>query len=303
MTKPLNSDAQMSTGDTPKGFLYAFGAYAIWGGLPVYMKMTSEMPTLEVLSHRVIWSLPIALAVLLIIGRTADLRAALRNPRMMGMGLITASLISVNWGLYVYAMQSGQALQAALGYYINPLVSIVIGSVLLGERLSKLQWGAVALAAIAVLVLTIEAGRVPVLALALTGTWAAYAYFKRSLPIGPNQGFALEAMILLPFALGYVIWLPTTGAPSFFEHDALNMWLLIGCGIVTAVPLMLYANGAKLLRLSTIGIMQYFTPTLIFLTAIFAFGETFERGQMIAFPMIWTAMGIYIFSLVRNARH
>lgn len=302
MSSALKSDVQMSTGDSPKGFLYAFGAYGIWGALPIYMKMTTGLPTLEVLAHRVIWSLPIALAILFWLGRTRDLRAALQNPRMLAMAAVTAGLVSVNWGLYVYAMQSGQALEAALGYYINPLFSIMLGAVLLGERLTRLQWGAVALAGLAVLILAIDAGRVPVLALALTLTWAFYAYFKRSLPIGPNQGFALEVMLLLPFALAYAVYLPTTGAPSFFEHTLSEQALLFGCGIITAVPLMFYANGAKLLRLSTIGIMQYFTPTLIFFTAIFLFGEPFQRGQMIAFPMIWLAMLIYIYSLLRTAR-
>ena len=155
--------------DSARGFGFALAAYMLWGFLPIYMKALSDVPVLEVLAHRVIWSVPVAGAILIWLGRTADLRAALRNPRMIGMAGLTAALISVNWAIYVWSIQSGQALEAALGYYINPLFSVFLGAVLLKERLSRAQWAAIALAALAVLVLTYEAGRVPVVALGLTG--------------------------------------------------------------------------------------------------------------------------------------
>lgn len=288
--------------DTALGFAYALGAYVFWGFLPLYMKALAHVPTLEVLAHRVIWSVPVSILVLLVLRRGADLGAALRSWRLLGMAAMTSGLIAVNWGIYVWSIQSGQALEAALGYYINPLFSILLGAVLLKERLSPSQWAAVALAAIAVGVLTWEGGRVPTLALALTLTWGLYAYLKRRLPLGPNQGFALEVLILLPLSLGYALWLHARGEAFFAQGVPSDDLLIMGLGLVTALPLMVYANAAKLLRLSTIGIMQYIAPTMIFLTAVFWFGERMDTGRMIAFPMIWAALALYSVSLVRQAR-
>ncbi|RUS60427.1 EamA family transporter RarD [Pseudorhodobacter sp. E13] len=286
--------------DSLGGFLFALSAYLLWGFLPLYMKALAHVPPQEIIAHRVLWSLPVAAVVLIVQGRTADLRRALRTPSMLKMGLVTALLISVNWGFYVWAIAAGFALDAALGYYINPLFSIFIGAVLLKEGLTGLQKAAVALAALAVVVLTVEAGKLPVVAMALMLTWGFYAYFKKQLPIGPNQGFTLEVLIMTPFALAYVIYAQITGTSHFLQGNPTDSWLLFGCGIVTAVPLMLYANGAKKLRLSTIGIMQYIAPTMIFLTAVFIFHEPFGTARMIAFPMIWAALVLYSVAMFRG---
>ncbi len=301
MADPIPSPMPKN-GDSPRGFAFALTAYFLWGFLPLYMKAMAHIPAAEVIAHRILWSVPVAGAVLIVLGRTADLRTALRNPRMMGMAALTAVIISVNWGIYVWAIQSGHALDAALGYYINPLFSIFLGAVLLGERLDRIQMAAIALAVAAVAVLTIDAGRLPVVALALTVSWAAYAFLKKQLPIGPNQGFMLEVLILLPMALAYLGWLIWRGESHFWVGNTADTLLLLGCGVITAGPLMIYANGAKLLRLSTIGILQYIAPTMIFLTAVFIFGEPFGRAQMIAFPMIWGALAMYTVALVRQAR-
>ncbi len=266
------------------------------------MKLLSHIPAAEVVAHRVIWSLPIAAVVLIILRRTDALREALRNPRMLAMGCVTAALISVNWGIYVWAITSGNALEAALGYYINPLFSIFLAAVLLGERLTKAQMLAITLAAGAVLVLTLDAGRMPWVALALTVSWGFYALAKKSLPIGPNQGFLLEVLILIVPAIGYLGYLTATGQSHFSLAPTRDTWLLIGCGAVTAVPLMIYANGAKLLRLSTIGVLQYIAPTMIFLVAVLVFGEPFGKARMIAFPMIWTALIVYSGSMFLSMR-
>jgi chloramphenicol-sensitive protein RarD len=290
-----------SGGDTARGFGFAVSAYLFWGVLPVYMKALAHMPPSEVVAHRVLWSVPVAGAILWATGRTGDLGRALRDRRTLAMAALTATIISVNWGIYVWAIGAGLALDAALGYYVNPLFSVFLGAVLLKERLTRAQVAAIALAAIAVGVLTWETGRVPVAALALMLTWGAYAYFKRSLPIGPNQGFLLEVLLLTPFALGWLALLAARGE-AHFGGTAGDSWLLAGTGIVTAVPLILYAYGAKGLRLSTIGILQYISPTLIFLTAVFVFGEEFGRAERIAFPMIWAALAIYTLSLLQSAR-
>ncbi len=292
---PLNTDS-------PRGLAFAISSYLLWGVLPVYMKALAHIPPPEVIAHRVIWSVPIAAMVLIWLGRTADLKAALRSPRMLGMGCVTAALISVNWGIYVWAIGAGHAMDAALGYYINPLFSVFLGAVLLGERLNRAQMVAIALAVAAVAVLTWDAGRLPLVALSLTITWGIYAYCKKSLPLGPNQGFMLEVLILTPFALAYLGWLIWTGDSHFLAGVPFDTAMLLGCGVVTAVPLMLYANGAKLLRLSTIAVLQYIAPTMILLTAVFWFGEPFGTARMIAFPMIWAALVIYSVTLIQRSR-
>jgi chloramphenicol-sensitive protein RarD len=287
--------------DTPQGLAFAVTAYVLWGFLPLYMKALEHIPAAEVVAHRVIWSVPVAGALLIVLRRTGDLRAALRSPRVLAMGCMTAALISLNWGIYVWAIANGHALDAALGYYINPLFSVLLGAVLLRERLSPAQWAAISLAALAVLVLAVSAGSLPWVAICLTLTWGFYAFFKKSLPIGPNQGFLLEVLILLPPALAYAAYLSASGQ-AHLGGTGLDTGLLLGCGVVTAVPLIVYANGAKLLRLSTIGILQYIAPTMIFLIAVFAFGETFGQARMIAFPLIWLALVIYSVSLLRQLR-
>ena len=287
--------------DTPQGLAFAMTAYLIWGVLPLYMKLLSHVPAIEVVAHRVIWSVPIAAAVLLILRRTSALMEALRSPRVLAMACVTAALVTVNWGIYVWSIAADRALDAALGYYINPLFSVCLGALLLGERLTRAQLVAVGLAGSAVIVLWVDAGSLPWPAVGLTVSWGFYAFFKKSLPIGPNQGFLLEVLILMPFALGYLIYLGTTGQGSFGAEMNTTV-LLIGTGFVTAGPLMIYANGAKLLKLSTIGVLQYVAPTMIFLVAVFLFDEPFGQARMIAFPLIWAALVIYTVSLIRQLR-
>ena len=301
MSHPNALATPIQSGDSPAGLGFAISAYVLWGFLPLYMKLVAHIPSSEVVAHRVIWSVPIAAAVLVVLGRTGDIRAALSSPRTILLGCLTAGLISINWGIYVWSIANDQALEAALGYYINPLFSMFLGAVFLGERLNRLQLVAIALAASAVLVLTFDRGGLPVVALALTLTWGLYALCKKSLPIGPNQGFLLEVLILLFPALAYWGWLESTGA-SHFTVSGGDVWLLLGCGVVTAVPLLLYANGAKRLRLTTIAILQYIAPTMIFLVAVFLFDEPFGQARAIAFPMIWAAVAIYLLSVFRRRR-
>lgn len=287
--------------DTPHGLMFAIAAYVMWGFLPLYMKLLSHVPAAEIVAHRVIWSIPIAGAVLIALRRTKDLKEAFRNPKMLMMACLTASLVSVNWGTYVYSIAIDRAADAALGYYINPLFSMFLGIVLLGERPTRAQKLSIGLAAIAVVVLIVESPSPPWVPLILTGSWGFYAYFKKSLPIGPNQGFLLEVLILSIPAAGYLVYLSSTGQSTFLNTTS-NMWLLLGCGVVTAIPLMVYANGAKLIRLSTAGILQYIAPSMIFIIAVFVFGETLDQSRMIAFPMIWLALIIYTASMLREMR-
>lgn len=285
-----------------RGFLLALGAYLLWGMLPFYMKAVAHLPLAEVIAHRIVWSVPIAAAVLIWAGRTADFKAALRSPRTITMAALTAALISVNWGIYVWAIAVDRTVETALGYYINPLVSVVVGALLLGERLDRLQIAAVVLAAVAVAVLTIEGGKLPWVSLALAFSFAAYGFFRKTLPIGPSQGFLLEVLLLSVPALGYIIYLIATGQDHIVSSSGADTALLMGCGPVTSVPLLLFAFGAKLLRLSTIGIMQYIAPTMVFLIAVLIFDEPFGTTQAIAFALIWTALAMYSWSMLTTAR-
>jgi chloramphenicol-sensitive protein RarD len=285
-----------------RGFLFALSAYLLWGFLPFFMKAVAHIPVAEVLAHRIVWSVPIAGALLLWLGRTSDIRTALRTPRTMAMGALTAALITLNWGIYVWAIAADRTLETALGYYINPLISVFLGAVLLGEGLSRAQMAAIGLAVLAVAILTWESGGLPWVSLALALSWGFYAFFKKTLPIGPAQGFFVEILILSIPALGYIAWLETRGDGHFGGTGATDVWLLLGCGLVTAVPLILYANGAKLLRLSTIGIMQYIAPTMIFFVAVFVFREPFSSERAVAFVLIWTALAIYSWSMFAESR-
>lgn len=289
--------------DSPRGFAFAFAAYFMWGFLPLYLKMVAHIPPLEVVAHRVVWSLPITAVVLMALGRTGDVWRAIRTPSMLGMALVTATLVTINWLVYVYAITSGHALQGALGYYINPLISVLIGAILLKERMMLPQKIAIGLAAIAVAILTYDAGGLPWISLALAFSWGFYAFFRKTLPIGPNQGFFLEVLILTGPAFLYILFLETSGSGHLVNgNGASDIGLLIFSGIATALPLISYANGAKLLRLSTIGMMQYIAPTMVFITAVFVFHEPFGQTKLIAFLFIWAGLVTYSWPMIREYR-
>jgi len=295
--------APIANEDTVPGFLYALTAYLLWGGLPIYLKLVAHIPPIEVVAHRVLWSLPIAAVVLIIGGRVREVAALLRQPRKIGMAMITAGFVTVNWLTYVYAIGSNHALESALGYYINPLISIIIAAIFLGERIDGMKLVAVGLAAVAVAILAYDAGGLPWISLVLAFSWGFYAFFKKSLPLGPNQGFFLEVLILSVPALAYVIYLESRGEGHFVHGTGMSdVWLLMFSGVATATPLMIYANGAKLLRLSTIAIMQYIAPTIVFLMAIFLFHEPFDTAKLAAFAFIWAALIIYTLSMLHASR-
>jgi chloramphenicol-sensitive protein RarD len=280
-----------------RGFVLALFAYLLWGLLPFYIKAVGHLPVLEVVAHRILWSVPIAAAVLIWLRRTGDFKQALRSPRMIGMAALTAAIISINWSIYLWAIIAGRTVEGALGYYINPLLNVVVGALLLGETLDRWQIAAVAMAVVAVSILTYEVGTLPWISLMLATSFAAYAYFRKTLPIGPSQGFLLEVLILSVPALAYILWLAATGEGHFGTTGMTDTLLLIGCGPITAVPLLLFAFGARLLRFSTIGLMQYIAPTMVFLIAVFVFDEPFGTAQAIAFALIWAALAVYTWSM------
>ena len=288
--------------DGARGFVFALTAYLMWGVLPFYMKALGHIPSMEVIAHRIIWSVPVAGVVLMLLGRMGDVKAALKAPRIVAMACVTATLVTINWGTYVWAIGNGHSLDAALGYFINPLFSIALGSLLLKEKLMPVQVVAIALAAIAVAVLALDAGGLPWVAIALTVSWGFYGFLRKTLPVGANQGFFVEVLLLCLPALLYIVYLETAGQGHLYRSGLYDTTLLIGCGLVTALPLMIFANGVKLLSLSTIGIMQYIVPTMIFIIAVFVFKEPLGMARMIAFPLIWAGLVLYSWSLLRQAR-
>lgn len=291
------NESQIERPEPLRGFAFAGAAYLFWGFMPLLMKALDHVPAAEIVAHRVIWSLPVAAIILVAMGRTGDIAPALRSPRTLVMATLTAALISLNWGIYIWAIAVDRTVETALGYYINPLVTVLMGAVLLGERLSRAQVVAVGLAAIAVAILTWDAGGLPWVSLVLAFTFAGYGFLRKTLPIGPSQGFFLEVLILTPPAILWLGYLAATGPTAFGFDMPLTMALLILCGPATAIPLILYAFGAKLLKISSIGIMQYIAPTIIATIAVFVFGEPFGTARLVAFGFIWAALAIYTWSM------
>ena len=290
------------TPETSRGFVMATSAFLIWGlFLPVYMKLLADVPALEIIAHRIVWAVPCTAVVLAFIGGFASLGPVFRSPRTLAFAGLTASIISLNWGLYVYAIISGHAIDAALGYYINPLVNVVMGAVFLGERPTRAQIGAIVLAVLAVALLTWQAGGLPWISLVLAFSFGTYGLLRKVLPIGAAEGFFVEVVLLTLPCLAIIAWTFTSGTHHFAVNPT-ETWLLIGAGPLTAAPLILFAAGAKALDYSTIGILQYIAPTMIFVTAVFVFGEPFTSWDLAAFALIWLAVAIYVWSMLREGR-
>ncbi len=285
-----------------RGFAFALSAYVIWGLMPIYVKAVADIPPADIVAYRIVFSVPVAGCALLLLRRTRDLQAAFRHPRTLLMAALTASLIAANWGVYTWAVVSDRTVETALGYYINPLVNIVLGALFLGERFDRWQLLAIALAVLAVLILTIQAGGPPWISLALALSFGFYGFLRKTLPIGPSQGFFLEVLLLSLPSLVLLIWISPMGGSALVDGGLNQTLLVLLAGPLTAVPLILFAFGAKLLRFSTIGLMQYIAPTLIFLIAIFVFREPFSGWQFVAFCLIWSALAIYSWSSLRTSR-
>lgn len=285
-----------------QGFLYALGAYLIWGLIvPVYMKQLSHVPPLEIVAHRIVWALPFTLLIIWWRGLFGAVARVFRTPRHLAVLVLTAAIISVNLGVYAYAIVSGHAIDAALGYYINPLVNVCLGAFFLGERPTKAQGVAIALACFAVVILTVQAGGLPWVALVLSLSFGTYGLLRKVVPVGPIEGFFVELLILAVPAVALLLVLAGR-QPSQFTADPSTAMMLVIFGPLVAIPMILFTLGAKLLDYSTIGILQYFSPTMLFLTAVFLFGEPFSSWQLVAFALIWSAVAIYVGSILLERR-
>lgn len=283
--------------DWTKGFWAMLAVCVTWGLSPLYYHQLNRVPVLDVLAHRTLWSLVLFTLILGVQGRLAEFAAALRGP-MLGRMTFAALMVSANWGLFIWSVQAGHVVQSSLGYYMFPLVAVVMGVALFGERLGLAQTGAVILAAAAVATLTLGLGVTPWISLVLAVTFGLYGAAKKALPIGPLLSVACEVAILSPLA---VAWLgaraagllpQANGAQGFADSWRIGL-LLVASGAVTAVPLILFGYAARRIELATVGLMQYLNPTLQFLCAVFVFHEPVTRWHMIAFGMIWAALAIY----------
>lgn len=303
MSDGRKEPAKISIGDNVSdaraGFFFALAAYTIWGFLPLYMKAMDHLSPVEVTLHRGFWSLPVAGIILWMLGRTGDILPTLKDTKKLGILFLTASMITLNWGVYVWAIAEERTIETALGYYINPLITVALGAVFLGERFTKPQLIAITLATCAVFLLTITNGSLPWISLFLASTFAFYGFLRKTIDVGPTQGFLIEVLLMSILILPVIIWLEYQGEGHLLHGDW-NTLLLLGCGPVTAFPLILYAFGAKRLRLATLGLMQYIAPTLIFLIGLFVFNEPFSEWQLVAFVLIWTALFIYSWSAIRK---
>ena len=275
------------------GVLYATLAYLAWGLFPLYFRQLVGVNPLEVVMHRTLWSLVFLLGVLLVLRRWAWLRALAGQPRVLGAFALSAALLTANWLTYVWAVQNHHLLDASLGYFILPLVNVAIGFFVLHERPRRGQWLAVVVASAGVLWLAVQAGHPPWIALILALSFGAYGLLRKVGTLGALEGLALETLILSPVALGVLLYLSWQGRSAFVQGDMVTLgWLLFG-GPMTALPLLLFASGARRITLTTMGILQYISPSLQFALGVWVFKEAFESARLVGFGLIWMALLIY----------
>ena len=275
------------------GIVYAALAYLCWGLFPLYFKLLKDVPALEVVAHRTVWSLLFVSLLLLGLRRLAWLGPVLRQPRVLGLFMISATLLVINSLSYVWAVQNGHVLDGSLGYFINPLVNVALGFAFLGERPRPVQWVAVALAAAGVLWLTVQSGRLPWVALVLAFSFGIYGLVRKTAPLGAIEGLGLETLLMAPIAAAALVFWTAQGTSAFALGEPATLGWLLLAGPLTAVPLLLFAAGARRLPLSTLGLVQYISPSMQFVLGVWLFHEPLTTARLIAFGLIWTALAVY----------
>lgn len=284
------------------GIAAALAAYTLWGLVPIFFRQLAAVPALEIIAHRVVWSLLLVGALLLARQRLGAVWNAARDPRILARAALAAALVMTNWLVFVWAVNAGRILETSLGYFITPLVSIVLAVLVLGERLQPRQWVAVSLACIGVAFEAWRVGGLPWVSLALAATFGSYGLLRKQLPLDAAGGLLLETACAAPFALGYLLWLGNIDNLGSFGVDLPTTLLLIATGPVTAIPLLLFAIGARRLPLATMGFLQYTAPSLTFLVAIFLYGEAMNLARLLAFAAIWAGLALYTADLMLQHR-
>ncbi len=276
-----------------KGTLYALGAYGLWGILPIYWRFLQDVSSSEILAHRVIWSLGILLILLAYMRRWDWLKRVVHDRKILLTFIVSAILLTANWYIFIWAINSEFIVEASLGYFINPLVNVLFGAVFLGERLRSWQKMAISLALVGVLWLTISLQALPWISLSLAITFGLYGLLRKTAALDALEGLSLEMMVLILPAVIYLIYLTSSSTLAFGKPPVSHTILLVLTGVVTTVPLLLFAMGARRVTLTTLGILQYTAPTLQFLIGVFLYGEPFSQNQLIGFSFIWVALIIY----------
>jgi len=274
------------------GILAAIGAYVSWGLLPIYWKLLGHVPTAQLLSHRIVWSFVVLTVFLCLTRRVSKLYSSL-SPAVWGCYVLASLLIGVNWFIYVWSVNAGYIVEASLGYFINPLLSVLLGVFFMRERLRPLQWMPLGLAAAGVVYLTFNSGRLPWIALTLAVTFSFYGLVKKKAPLGAFEGLTLETGLLLAPALVWLGWSENIGASAFLHAGTSSDLMLVGAGVVTTAPLVMFAAAAHRIPLSMIGILQYIAPTIQFLIGVFLYHEPFSRTQFTGFGMVWIAVLLF----------
>ena len=284
-----------------RGFMFGLAAYGLWGVLPIYFKQLTGVAAFDIVAHRILWSLPFLALLLGLTKGWPTVAKALRHRKTMILLMTTALLIGVNWLLYVYAVNSGHILAGSLGYYLNPLANVLLGRFILKERLSRLQWAAVVIAAVGISALAVQALGQLWISLALCISFATYGLLRKVASVDAVAGLAIETGLLFPFA---ILWLAlgfAEGVPVMGSNGSETM-LLMMAGIVSMIPLLLFTAAARLLPYSTLGMLQFLAPTLQFIIAVWLYGEPFTRGHGIAFVSIWIALALYVTAILKHAR-
>lgn len=284
-----------------RGIAYGLAAYGLWGLVPLYWPLMAAASPLEILAHRIVWSLVLA-ALLLLVLRKRGWWRSVATPRILALLALAASMIALNWGIYIWAVNSGHVVEAALGYYINPIVSVLLGVLVLRERMVLGQWVAIGLAGIAVVVLAVDYGHLPWVALILAPSFGLYGLLKKQVNSGALETMTVESAVLAPVALGYLVWLQATGSLVYGHQGTGLSLLLVSTGLVTLTPLLLFAAAATRLPLSTVGLLQYVTPTAQFLLGVYYFGETMSLARWIGFGLVWAALVVLTVAGLRGAR-
>lgn len=275
------------------GPLAAALAYILWGLFPLYIKQIDHIPSLEIVLHRSAWSLLFVFGLLVLLRRFAWLGPVARQPRTLAVFTLSALLLGGNWLLYVWAVNAGRVLDASLGYFINPLINVVLGTLVLKERPRPVQWAAVALAAAGVLWLAVGAGHLPWVSLVLAMSFGLYGLLRKTATLGAIEGLALETLLLAPLAVGGLLWLALIGQGHFGQGDMVTDLWLLAAGPFTAVPLLLFASGARRVSMATLGLLQYLGPSIQFLLGVFLYKEPFSASRGVGFVLIWAALAVY----------
>jgi chloramphenicol-sensitive protein RarD len=285
-----------------RGLLFGIGAYGLWGLFPLYWPLLEPAGSMEILAHRILWSLVFVAALVWLRGRYATVRAALLDRRTR-IALVVASLaIGLNWFVFIWAVNNEHVVETSLGYFINPLVSVAMGVAVFGERLRRMQWAAIGIAAAGVLWLTFEYGRPPWISIVLALSFATYGLAKKKANVGAVQSLAVETVVLAPVALGYVLTLHASGGADFGQHGTGHVLLLVGAGVATALPLLCFGAAATRIPLSMIGMLQYLTPTLQFLIGVVLYGEPMTPARWVGFVLVWAALAVFTSEMLHHRR-